>query len=139
MVWTWKDNDPPWRTSTYERPFTRGGNYLVKSVVYTEIFIQYQTSRHQPKKKKKSETKWEVLKAIFIPHQRELSTTFKTNHFKPLQIRISCFQFVITSSKELKIGADTPFPDTHSKPGWGLTQPSIPLWVGKMSTSKNIG
>ena len=29
--------------------------------------------------------------------------------------------------------------NTHSKPGWGLTQPSIPLWVGKMSTSKNIG
>ena len=25
------------------------------------------------------------------------------------------------------------------KPGWGLTQPSIPLWVGKISTSKNIG
>ena len=22
--------------------------------------------------------------------------------------------------------------NTHSKPGWGLTQPSIPLWVGKM-------
>ena len=29
--------------------------------------------------------------------------------------------------------------NTHSKPGWGLTQPSIPLWVGKMGTSKNIG
>ena len=29
--------------------------------------------------------------------------------------------------------------NTHSKPGWALTQPSIPLWVGKMSTSKNIG
>ena len=29
--------------------------------------------------------------------------------------------------------------NTHSKPGWGLTQPSIPLWVGKMSTSKNVG
>ena len=29
--------------------------------------------------------------------------------------------------------------NTHSKPGWGLTEPSIPLWVGKMSTSKNIG
>ena len=29
--------------------------------------------------------------------------------------------------------------EKHSKPGWGLTQPSIPLWVGKMSTSKNIG
>ena len=22
-----------------------------------------------------------------------------------------------------------------TQPGWGLTQPSIPLWVGKMSTS----
>ena len=28
-VWTWKDDWPPWRTSTYERPFTREGNYLV--------------------------------------------------------------------------------------------------------------
>ena len=26
-----------------------------------------------------------------------------------------------------------------AQPGWGLTQPSIPLWVGKMSTGKNIG
>ena len=27
----------------------------------------------------------------------------------------------------------------HTQPGWRLTQLSIPLWVGKMSTSKNIG
>ena len=26
-----------------------------------------------------------------------------------------------------------------TQPDWGLIQPSIPLWVGKMSTSKNIG
>ena len=25
------------------------------------------------------------------------------------------------------------------QPDWGLTQPSIPLWVGKICTSKNIG
>ena len=29
MIWTWKDDWPPWRTSTYERPFTWEGNYLV--------------------------------------------------------------------------------------------------------------
>ena len=29
VVWTWKDDWPPWRTSTYERPFTQEGNYLV--------------------------------------------------------------------------------------------------------------
>ena len=29
-VWTWKDYWPPWRTSTYERPFTWEGNYLVE-------------------------------------------------------------------------------------------------------------
>ena len=28
-VWTWKDDWPSWRTSTYERPFTQEGNYLV--------------------------------------------------------------------------------------------------------------
>ena len=26
-----------------------------------------------------------------------------------------------------------------TQPDWGFTQPSIPLWIGKMSTSKNIG
>ena len=31
VVWTWKDDWPPWRTSTYKRPFTREGNYLVGS------------------------------------------------------------------------------------------------------------
>ena len=29
VVWTWKDDWPPCRTSTYERPFTNEGNYLV--------------------------------------------------------------------------------------------------------------
>ena len=29
VIWTWKDDWPPWRTSTYERPFTPEGNYLV--------------------------------------------------------------------------------------------------------------
>ena len=29
VVWTWKDDWPPWRTSTSERPFTQEGNYLV--------------------------------------------------------------------------------------------------------------
>ena len=32
VVWTWKDEWPPRRTSTYERPFTREGNYLVSVV-----------------------------------------------------------------------------------------------------------
>ena len=32
VVWTWKDDWPPWRTSTYETPFTREGNYLVSIV-----------------------------------------------------------------------------------------------------------
>ena len=34
-VWTWKDDWPPWRTSTYERPFTREGNYLVFNSLVT--------------------------------------------------------------------------------------------------------
>ena len=29
VVWTWKDDWPAWRNYTYERPFTREGNYLV--------------------------------------------------------------------------------------------------------------
>ena len=29
VVWTWKDDWPTWRTSIYERPFTREGNYFV--------------------------------------------------------------------------------------------------------------
>ena len=29
VVWTWKDDWPPWRTSTYKRPFTQEGNYPV--------------------------------------------------------------------------------------------------------------
>ena len=29
VVWTWKDDWLPWRTSTYKRPFTWEGNYLV--------------------------------------------------------------------------------------------------------------
>ena len=29
VVWTWKDDWTPWRTSTYKRPFTREGSYLV--------------------------------------------------------------------------------------------------------------
>ena len=32
VVWTWKDDWRPWRTSTYERPFTWEGNYLVAFV-----------------------------------------------------------------------------------------------------------
>ena len=28
-VWTWTDDWPSWRASTYERPFTQEGNYLV--------------------------------------------------------------------------------------------------------------
>ena len=32
VVCTWKDDWPPWRTSTYERPFTQEGNYLVYAV-----------------------------------------------------------------------------------------------------------
>ena len=31
VVWKWKDDWPPWRTSTYKRPFTWEGNYLVLS------------------------------------------------------------------------------------------------------------
>ena len=33
VVLTWKDDWPPWRTSTYKRPFTQEGNYLVFDVV----------------------------------------------------------------------------------------------------------
>ena len=29
VVWTYEDDRPPKRTSTYERPFTQEGNYLV--------------------------------------------------------------------------------------------------------------
>ena len=34
VVWTWKDDWPPRRTSTYERPFTREGNYLVFTIAF---------------------------------------------------------------------------------------------------------
>ena len=33
MVWTYEDDRPPKRTSTYKRPFTREGNYLVIPVI----------------------------------------------------------------------------------------------------------
>ena len=39
VVWTWKDDWPPWRTSTYERPFTWEGNYLV-----FKLELQHSTS-----------------------------------------------------------------------------------------------
>ena len=32
MVWTWKDDWPPWRTSNYKRPFTQQANYLVVEI-----------------------------------------------------------------------------------------------------------
>ena len=33
-VWTWKDDWPSWRTSTYKRPFTQEGTYLVDILAY---------------------------------------------------------------------------------------------------------
>ena len=33
VVWICRDDWPPWRTSTYERPFTKEGNYLVLIVI----------------------------------------------------------------------------------------------------------
>ena len=39
VVWTWKDVWTPWRTSTYERPFTQVGNYLVPIFVHC-FYIQ---------------------------------------------------------------------------------------------------
>ena len=39
VVWTWKDNWPPWRTSTYKRPFTQEGNYLA-IYIYTQLGSQ---------------------------------------------------------------------------------------------------
>ena len=56
-----------------------------------------------------------------------------------------CLDIYLLTSQDSSVGravdchATGPGFNTHSKPGWGLTQPSIPLWVGKMSTSKNIG
>ena len=38
VVWTCKDDWPPKRTSTYKRPFTREGNYLVAICVTMVIF-----------------------------------------------------------------------------------------------------
>ena len=38
VVWTWKDDQPPWRMSTYKRPFTWEGNYLV-NLVEEWVFI----------------------------------------------------------------------------------------------------
>ena len=37
VVWTWKDDWPPWKTSTYKRPFTQEGNYLVTTVFYSSL------------------------------------------------------------------------------------------------------
>ena len=35
VVWTWKDDWPPWITSTYKRSFTQEGNYLVLHLTAT--------------------------------------------------------------------------------------------------------
>ena len=37
VVWTWKDDWPPQRNSTYKRPFTREGNYLVTFLIQPPI------------------------------------------------------------------------------------------------------
>ena len=37
VVWTCEDDWPPKRTSTYERPFTREGNYLVHFIIEFEV------------------------------------------------------------------------------------------------------
>ena len=39
VVWTWKDDWPSWRTSTYKRPFTQEGNYLVELCVINIFFL----------------------------------------------------------------------------------------------------
>ena len=39
LVWTCEDEWPPKRTSSYKRPFTRQGNYLVSKYVYLSIYI----------------------------------------------------------------------------------------------------
>ena len=40
VVWTCKDDWPPKRTSTYERPFTREGNYIVTIAVLPSFFLE---------------------------------------------------------------------------------------------------
>ena len=48
VVWTWKGDWPPWRNSTYERPFTWEGNYLVSSLLpmlHLHYFTNYFVSR----------------------------------------------------------------------------------------------
>ena len=37
VVWTWKDDWPPWWTSTYERPFTQEGNYLAVHLLHSPV------------------------------------------------------------------------------------------------------
>ena len=39
VIWTWKDDWPPQRTSTYKRPFTHEGNYLVLIVLDCVISV----------------------------------------------------------------------------------------------------
>ena len=39
VVWTWKDDWPPWRTSTYERHFTWEGNYLVLLLLHCTVML----------------------------------------------------------------------------------------------------
>ena len=45
-VWTWKDDWPPWRTSTYERPFTQEGNYLVQIFHHDDILTSVHVQPH---------------------------------------------------------------------------------------------
>ena len=40
VVWTWKDDWPPRRNSTYERPFTQEGNYLVINMFLIVITLK---------------------------------------------------------------------------------------------------
>ena len=40
VVWTYEDDRPPKRTSTYERPFTQEGNYLVYALLHRGLFYK---------------------------------------------------------------------------------------------------
>ena len=55
----------PWRTSTYERPFTQEGNYLVSIV---KANIRRLSDRSNPPRRSASSSEWPFLISIVKAH-----------------------------------------------------------------------
>ena len=47
VIWTYEDDRPPKRTSTYKRPFTQEGNYLVMYLSSNFMWKRYNTPQYR--------------------------------------------------------------------------------------------